>query len=133
MQKLKHILVLWGPPAFWMAAIFVVSGTPGKELPNFGSLDYYVKKTGHALAYALLSVLFRRAIGWQRRELAGAWLLAVLYALADEFHQSFVPGRHPSFVDAFGFDGVGAALGLFASWLYRRPQASERTNNESGG
>lgn len=122
MQKVKHGIALWGPPILWMAAIFVVSGTPGRELPSFGTLDYFVKKAGHTVAYGLLAVLFRRALGWQKREFAGAWLLAVLYALSDEFHQSFIPGRHPSLVDALGFDGVGAAAGLLASWLYRRRQ-----------
>ncbi|MBI1854398.1 MAG: VanZ family protein, partial [Chloroflexi bacterium] len=38
-------------------------------------------------------------------------------ALTDEFHQSFVAGRHPSMVDVFLFDGGGAMLAL---WIGRR-------------
>jgi VanZ family protein len=52
---------------------------------------------------------------YDKRQYWLAWLLAVLYAATDEFHQSFVPGRNPSIVDIFLFDGLGA---LFALWLY---------------
>ncbi len=118
MTKLKRIIVLWGPVVAWMAAIFAASATPSRELPTFGPLDFVVKKSGHTLAYALLALLNRRALGWRTRPVAGAWLIAVLYALTDELHQSLVPGRHPSLVDAFVFDGGGAAAALLLSmWL----------------
>src|SRR5512142_2871160 len=106
MAKLKATLLRWGPPLLWMAAIFFASATPSTQLPRFGSWDYVVKKGGHMLAYAFLGILFRRGLGWDRRNVAGAWLLTVMYALVDEFHQSFVPGRHPSLVDVFAFDGI---------------------------
>ncbi len=123
MGKIKGLAVRWGPPVLWMAAIFVASATPSNHLPAFGPLDTVVKKTGHAVAYAILGTLFRRALGWEKRQVLGAWFLSVLYALADEFHQSFVPGRHPSLIDAFGFDGMGAALALWIGWRYFRPSA----------
>jgi VanZ family protein len=118
MPKLKIIALDGGPAVLWMAAIFVVSGTPGSDLPGFGSWDYAVKKTGHVLAYALLAALLRRAVGWQRRLPGVVWLLAFAYALLDEFHQSFVPGRHPSLIDALAFDGAGAAAALWISWRF---------------
>lgn len=118
MSNLKVMALRWGPAVLWMAAIFIASATPSVDLPTFGVWDTIVKKGGHMLAYALLAILFRRALGWQARPPGAAWLLAVLYALGDEFHQSFVPGRHPSLVDALGFDGVGAAVALFLSWRF---------------
>ncbi len=48
------------------------------------------------------------------------FILVLLYALADEFHQSFVPGRHPSLVDALVIDAAGAALALFLAWRVRK-------------
>ncbi len=122
MSTLKLIALRWGPPLLWMTAIFAASATPGSELPRFGSLDYAVKKGGHVLAYALLAILFWRALGWGNRQSGAAWLLVVVYALSDEFHQSFVPGRHPSFVDVFLFDGMGAVAALLlVRWLRRKP------------
>ncbi|MFH1908814.1 MAG: VanZ family protein [Chloroflexota bacterium] len=52
--------------------------------------------------------------------IVAAWLLAVLYASGDEFHQSFVAGRHASLVDV-GVDALGAAIALAIwGWLSRR-------------
>ncbi len=117
MPRLKEVAVRWGPVLAWMAALFLASATPGPDIPTFGTWDYVVKKSGHMIGYGVLGVLCRRAIGWERRPVAAAWLPAAMYALVDEFHQSFVPGRHPALTDALGFDGIGAALGLFVSWL----------------
>ena len=41
-----------------------------------------------------------------------AWALAVMYSATDEFHQSFVPGRHPAVTDVM-IDAAGAAVMLF--------------------
>jgi VanZ family protein len=50
-------------------------------------------------------------------------VLAVAYALTDEFHQSFVPGRHASFIDALGFDAGGAGFVLLLTALLTRRKA----------
>ncbi len=131
MPKLKVIALRWGPAVVWMAVLFAASATPSYDIPTFGTVDYFVKKGGHMLGYAVLALLFRRALGWQKRLPAIPWLLAVTYALLDEFHQSLVPGRHPSLVDVFLFDGGGAALGLLLSWRFFPPRAE--TAPESGG
>ncbi len=103
-----------------MAAIFLASATPSNELPQFGGLDSVVKKGGHMLAYAFLALLYLRALEGRKYPYVEAWILAVAYALVDEFHQSFVPGRHPSLFDAFIFDGGGAAIVLASAWLLSR-------------
>src|SRR5512142_2519987 len=116
MSKRKEMIVRWAPPTVWMLVLFFASATPGPDIPTFGVWDFVVKKGGHMFGYAVLAILFRRALGWDRRPVAAAWLPAVLYALLDESHQSLVPGRHPSILDALGFDGVGAGLGMLMSW-----------------
>jgi len=102
-----------------MATIFGFSSIPSKEMPNFGLLDLIVKKGGHALGYGLLALTFLRGLRWSGRGGAKsvqtlwiAWLLAVMYSATDEFHQSFVPGRHPAVTDVM-IDAAGAALVLF--------------------
>jgi VanZ family protein len=57
--------------------------------------------------YAILAVLLVRATG----SYMWAFVLAVAYAGSDEFHQTFVRGRHGSPVDV-GIDAVGALIGL---------------------
>ncbi len=95
-----------------MILIFVVSGTPGGEIPRFGSIDLVVKKGGHALAYAILAVLAWRATGSRRWALA----ITVLYALSDEYHQLSVAGRNGQPLDVL-IDMVGGGIGL---WLTTR-------------
>ena len=132
MVRIRSIMVHWAPPAIWMAAIFFASATPSTHLPSFGSLDYILKKTGHAVAYALLALLFRRALGGTNGHNGQAWILAVAYALVDEFHQSFVPGRHPSLFDAFGFDGGGAATALLGTIILARIRESRQQDSFHG-
>ena len=48
-----------------------------------------------------------------------AWVGATLYAVTDEIHQMFVPGRGPSFTDVT-IDAIGAFLGVLAVWAFCR-------------
>jgi VanZ family protein len=69
--------------------------------------------------YGLLASALWYAQNFDQKKGWLAWVLAVVYALSDEFHQSFTPGRTPSLVDVFIFDGGGAAIGLsaLAAWF----------------
>ena len=100
-----------------MATIFGFSSIPGNEMPNFGPADLFVKKGGHVLGYALLALAYWAGLRFEKHRWWLALLLAILYALSDEFHQSFVPGRHPSLVDALVIDAGGASIALgLAHW-----------------
>ena len=105
-----------------MAAIYFFSSIPSSDMPDFSWADLLVKKGGHVIGYGLLAVSLWYALGLDPRRLAAAWGLAVLYALTDEFHQAFVPGRHPSWGDVLLFDASGAlAALLLLRRLLRRP------------
>ena len=116
-----------------MAAIFAISSRPSDDLPSFGGWDYFVKKAGHAVGYGLLALAYLRGLDSSARPYTCiqvniyvlAWLLAVLYSVTDEFHQSFVPGRHPSVWDVMLFDNLGAVLALLL-YRYRMPMLIRR-------
>ncbi len=110
----------WLPALGMMTLIFAFSSVPGEVMPRFGWAEFVVKKGAHMAAYALLALSFWRGLGWQGRRAGLAWLLAVIYAVTDEVHQSFVPGRQPSLADVLVFDALGAALGLLAANARRR-------------
>jgi VanZ family protein len=101
-----------------MVVIFALSSITSQELPNFGLWDLLVKKGGHMLGYGLLALAYWYGIRLEKRRWWLALLFTLLYAATDEFHQSFVLGRHPSPVDV-GIDTVGAAiaLGIDYWWL----------------
>ncbi len=105
-----------------MVAIFLFSATPSSGLPDFGSFDFYVKKAGHMLGYALLSAAYLYGIGSRRpKAYLLAWIFAVVYAMTDEYHQSFVPGRH-AWVRDVAIDSVGAFISLLIThWIRKYP------------
>jgi len=111
-----------------MAAVFAFSSIPSMEMPNFGWVDFLIKKGGHALGYGLLALAYLRGLKGESseivpRQLFIAWVLATLYSATDEFHQSFVPGRHPAVTDVM-IDSLGAGLALILAgrfYMQKRP------------
>jgi VanZ family protein len=127
MTRATAILRRWGPVVLMVAAIFLFSSIPSRELPGFGSLDVLAKKGGHALGYGLLAAALWRGFKWSGKLWWVVLLLAALYATSDEFHQSFVPGRHPSPVDV-AIDSTGAAISLvICSFVKKAHFATKRT------
>ena len=106
---------LWGPPALYALAIFVISSLSVVPSPPGSFSDKHV----HGLVYAGLALMIVRAWAggaWSAVTYARAWragLLAVAYGATDEWHQSFVPGRDASLAD-LGADTLGAALAVVA-------------------
>jgi VanZ family protein len=104
----------WLPAIVMMTAIFVFSSQPSSDLPDFLGWDTVIKKGGHMVGYGALAVSYSYALRDRSKKTSGiAWMLAILYALTDEYHQSFIPGRHPSLYDVFIFDNLGAFIALF--------------------
>ena len=105
----------WLPVAAWMALIFFLSAQP--MLPSSGEdwLDDLIHVVSHFVEYAVLAVLVSRAIlagnKWTRERLALVLSWCVIYALGDEWHQSFVPGRDASVFD-LAVDVVGVLGGM---------------------
>jgi VanZ family protein len=114
-MKINKSILRWLPAIAVMLVIFGFSSIPSQEMPSFGLWDLIVKKGAHMLGYGLLALAYWYGMHFDKR---GWWLalaLAVLYAISDEFHQSFVQGRNSSWVDALVIDGSGAALMLLVA------------------
>ncbi len=115
----------WGPALLLMAVIFAFSSIPSEEMPNLGVFDLSVKKLGHAIGYALLSLAYSRGLGRKTpRPFLLAWLMAILYAATDEFHQSFVHGRGSRITDV-GVDAIGAGFSLLLVMFLSKKSAGE--------
>lgn len=104
-------LARFGPPVALMAVIFYGSAQPQLG-PDLGGLDLLLRKLAHMIEYALLFLLWRRALPGAPPGAAAA--IAVGYAISDEIHQSFVDGRHGTPVDVL-IDSAGVALAWLAS------------------
>lgn len=119
MKMIPSIVSLWFPAVFMMAVIFMLSSQPGSVLPDFLNWDYFIKKSSHLLGYGLLALSYRRILGNQPKRFGLAWFLAVLYAISDEIHQGFVPGRNSSIFDVIIFDNLGAGLAVWLGLMHQ--------------
>ena len=120
MKKILSVIPRWLPTLFMMIAIFMFSSRSGDQLPNFLNWDYLIKKTGHGIGYGLLALSYFHWLKYNEKRYWLAWLMALAFSVTDEFHQSFVPGRHPSATDVLVFDNLGAAFGLLLYFLYSK-------------
>jgi VanZ family protein len=125
MSKFSQIFLHWLPALLIMILIFLISARPSSQLPNFNWADTFVKKGGHIVGYALLAFTYWRALDFKGDKRSIAWLLAMLYALTDEFHQSFVTGRHSTIWDVMLFDNLGALSSLWFINRYRKQKRPE--------
>ena len=112
-RKSEVFIKYWLPVIIYAIIIFCVSAVPGKDIPAvFAGQDIFA----HMFEYALLAFLISRALKQGKagsiyiRRIGLVFVLSFLYALSDEFHQIFVPGRVASGWDLF-VDGIGIILG----------------------
>jgi len=120
----KHPILKIVPALLVMLAIFLFSARPSDNL-SLSLFERILYKGGHVMGYALLSLAYWRAFNFRNKTQWLAWLMAVLYAATDEFHQSFVPGRHPSTFDVFCYDNLGALASLWLTNLWVKQQQSD--------
>jgi VanZ family protein len=102
---------LWLPPLALMGVIFALSAQPSLD-SGLGVIDHIGRKLIHFGEYALLCFLWWRALAsvtCPRRAALLAFLITSGYAATDEFHQTFVEGRHGNPLD-WMIDTAGAAL-----------------------
>lgn len=125
----KHAWIkVWGPSVLWMGLIFLLSSRstlPGPDDPFWNIL---LKKVGHFVVYGALAWLYARALHrgapWTSKKVWLAWGMAVLYAVSDEVHQGFVPGRNPRVTDVL-IDAAGAATLLLLARAVRESRRGE--------
>ncbi|PKM75054.1 MAG: VanZ family protein [Firmicutes bacterium HGW-Firmicutes-17] len=140
------LILTWTCTLIWMGIIFYLSSQPatesahlstgfrkellsilayfipGIENMEFQSLDFFIRKNAHFTAYFILGALTLLALihSAARKPANLALLICILYAISDEFHQLFIPGRSGQFRDVL-IDGTGAVLGiLLASIVINR-------------
>ena len=97
----------------WAAVIFALSSVPSLS-SGLGAWDLVLRKLAHLAEYAVLGALLARALP----ELAALWV-GIGYAVGDEVHQHFVPGRHGSVLDV-AIDASGVLAGILLSRAVRR-------------
>ena len=117
-------------PLLWMLVIFMFSHQPAaisdtqsgvfvEQLQTWfpavdsGFLTFIVRKSAHIFAYFVLGVLMFRVLRQTNlaRPMLWAVVVCAIYAVTDEFHQLFVPGRSGEVRDIL-IDTVAATAGV---------------------
>ncbi|MBQ2657488.1 MAG: VanZ family protein [Erysipelotrichaceae bacterium] len=136
-KTVKAILLL-----FWMGLIFYLSGQPAdlstevsdagvsctsdllshvlyrtdtETIASFLNENIaYVRKAAHVFEYFVLGILasMNSREFLNNRVFSVSLIFCFIYALSDELHQLFVPGRSGSLTDAL-IDLCGAFIGIF--------------------
>ena len=138
MRKLSY----WLPPFLWMAAIFIFSTdlfsagntggivakivlwlAPTMSEAGIQTAHFLIRKAGHFMVYAVLAFLLIRAfragsaLRWRRQWASYSFFIVGIYALLDEYHQTFTTSRTGSIYDSM-IDLTGGACMLFVLWLW---------------
>ena len=142
----NHQTRIWryAPLLLWMAFIFLASTGafsgentsrilrplllwlfPHVSEEQIAVIHLLIRKFAHFSEYAVLGFLAARAFaGSAQRLLRGHWttvsaILVVIYALLDEFHQSYVASRSASIFDSL-IDIAGGLFALICFAYFRR-------------
>lgn len=146
---MKTILKYWSPALLWIVVInlmsidlfsaahtgevlFKILAWLGVAPSHWATVHFLVRKAAHVTEYGILSgTLFwslrgttlpavRRA--WDFRWARIAWLVCLVVAALDEFHQTMVPTRTPAVHDVV-IDASGAAAMQVVLWLIFRDRS----------
>jgi len=123
-NRINIILVI-----LWMAFIFTMSSfnstdssnqsnflmniiTSFLNIKNLDMLSFIIRKFAHFIEYLILGILVYNLIKNYNKKTYIAIMICILYAISDEFHQMFVPGRSCQIIDII-IDIIGVISGIY--------------------
>ena len=132
-QRIAH----WIPAALWAGVLFFLSSRSWGDAASRIPVDDSIV---HFLLYFVFGVLLAlgRRFAVSPPSLLRVFIIGLLYALSDEVHQLFVPGRTFEPADILA-DGLGLLIGIGAAHLWFRRNvhpggpAEARTDGASPG
>jgi VanZ family protein len=109
------------PALAMMALIFVLSGQPSDNVDR-AWWDVLLRKLAHVTEYAVLTALWWRTLRslGVRRPILVAVAISLGYAATDEYHQTFIEGRHGTPVDVL-IDLIGMTIAALLIWRLGPP------------
>jgi VanZ family protein len=115
---------------FYALLIFAVSAIPSLSAPPLGLV--FEDKIIHFFEFGLFALLLFLAFYNSGKQFLKSHVfllsaaIGIIYAVSDELHQKFVPGRSCEFLD-FVADFLGIALVLILIWAYLKRRERRTT------
>ena len=114
-------LCLAGATIGWMGLTFYLSSLTQPETPQIPLLGNWQSLVGHLILYGVCAALMEGSLwswgsGFRLRWTLVAIVGATAYGISDEFHQSFVAGRHATVEDVL-VNTIGATVAAAGLWL----------------
>jgi VanZ family protein len=158
-QSAQHqVLMAWIAAILWLIVIAIESTAMlsaantsrflypllhfllGLDWEHFDIWHFYIRKTGHVIGYATLSILLFRAwratlpamsnVKWMARWATIAILGTAVVATLDEWHQSFIPSRTGRWQDVV-LDTCAGVAAQFVIFLWLRGREKNTVRRES--
>ena len=113
-MKIKNWIFVF----IWAGFIFFLSHQSFLKSDLPGQWDFILRKIAHITEYAILTCLLIKALKEYKltikQIIISSIVIAVFYAISDEYHQTFIIGRHGVFRDVL-IDSFGIFL---IAWFY---------------
>lgn len=138
MAKKKEIIISWMLLVIWMIFIFIMSSFNGNissnqsgsiadliynlfNISNTEKVSLIVRKCAHVSEFFILGILVINLVSKYnvKHIYFISFIVCVLYASSDEFHQLFVPGRSGQVTDIF-IDMIGTIFSLLVMYLFNK-------------
>ena len=127
---MKKFLKNWLLVFIWAGLIFLLSSLP--YLESGLDQDFTLRKIAHILEYAILTFLLIRAFhptaDQHQKILVLAIIIALLYSISDEYHQTFILGRSGKLID-IGIDSIGILLTGFLCYIKNKGRNNQLFRN----
>lgn len=99
------------PSLAWLGLIWTMSSLPSSNIPSFKIVGF--DKLAHICVYFILGILINswlRARKFTRSQVFFFYCILIFLASADEFHQTYIPGRSVTVYDQMAnLIGLGLA------------------------
>ncbi|WP_051348641.1 VanZ family protein [Peribacillus kribbensis] len=137
-MKLKYLLpaIMLGLLIFIFTAskfatgentLSLIQNSLGIDYNSAEVLNVIIRKSAHVLVFGTLSVFLYFLL---KRRYFLSWALATIYAISDEYHQSFVPGRTSTPYDVL-LDSCAALVFIgMVRYIKTKETSKNRQNQE---
>ena len=120
----------------WMTVIFIMSSFNSGDssnqsdfivniivsifnINNIDIISIIIRKTAHYTEYLILGILVSNMLKYYNKKSYISIIICILYAISDEVHQLYVPGRSCQILDMF-IDTIGSSTGIIIYNILRK-------------